>query len=371
MFDFDMKLTQTLFFDFFCAFLNCRQKHMLGGTWLDTLLDDDDEFIAYKKIGVGTGHSKSGSRESWTKKYFFEQDLMEKYERELKEREFKSTFAGYSARELRWFFETIKDELVRPKETEWHARNKLLLWLDKLHNSLSGQQMRNKYKIGQKTAYSHVEDVLQSIIASYENSDVVRFPNKKEREEMKSILKRKGAELPEVLFALDGSHARCTGRNIKERLSFKYRWLPCFNVLFVTERVLNTVCAFSIDPQAKKHDITVLREAWFYKHLDDIMDGDIILADKGYVGCQSEVESIAAVLKLNMPGRKHFTKQYWRSFNVARSECERVFGDFFHNKFSQLGHWPGKSKQTFMDFSTNITCCIILYNSIKHKSHLI
>ncbi len=87
--------------------------------------------------------------------------------------------------------------------------------------------------------------------------------------------------MSDALFSLDGSHTRCTGRNYTERLSFKYRWLPCFNVLFIIERVFGTVCAFNIDPAASKHDITVLKESWFYQNLNEIMDGWMILADKG------------------------------------------------------------------------------------------
>ena len=338
---------------------------MLGQPFLEFILDNEYRGISFKNKGVGRGHAKSGQRQKWTKKYFFEQDLLQKYSREMTSKEFKATFASYSPKQLSWFFDTIKAQLIRPKETEFHARNKLLLWLDKLHNSLSGQQMRSKYKIGIQTAYSHVQDVLKAIVISYQDENVVRFPTEEERLQMITILKLRNAEMPDALFALDGSHARCTGRNVTERLSFKYRWLPCFNVLFVTERVLNTICAFSLDPAARKHDVTVLREAWFYSELDEIMDGWIILADKGYTGCDHEVNCIAAVLKENMDNRKLLSKKYWRSMNVARGECERVFGDFFHNKFTQLSHWPGKSKQTFIDFSANVISCIILYNVMK------
>lgn len=254
---------------------------MLNGSVLDFILDDEDECIPYKLRGVGTGHSRTGHRRRWKKKFYFEEDLMAKFSSESTLSEFKARFAGYSPNQLNWFFDTFKKQLIRPRETEQHAKNKLLLWMDKLHNSLSGQEMRDKYQIGIKTAYSHVNDVLRAILKRYEDENVVRFPNIEERKQMVQILKTKGAPMPDAIFALDGSHARCTGRHIAERRSFKYRWLPCFNVLFVTDRVLNTVCAFSLDPRAAKHDITILREAWFYEHIDQILDGWVILADKG------------------------------------------------------------------------------------------
>ncbi len=183
--------------------------------------------MEFKTKGVGTGRSKNGRRKRWKKKPYFQMDLLSKFERELSASEFRARFASYSPCQLRWFFNTIKKELIRPRGTEWHSMNKLLLWLDKLHNRLSGLEMREKYQIGVKTAYSHVSDVLMAILKTYEDRNVVRFPTISERQQMLRILKTKGAPMPDALFSLDGSHARCTGRHIRERLSHKYHWLPC------------------------------------------------------------------------------------------------------------------------------------------------
>ena len=327
---------------------------------------DEDEFIKYKSRGVGKGHSKAGKRRTWRKNFYFEQDLLTLFATSLDEKAFTARFAGYQVREIQWFFQKIKKKALRPKETEIHCQNKLLLWLDKLHNCLTYQQIKAKYCIGMTTARNHINDILQAILNSFENENVVSFPNKKQRERMVKILKTKNVPVPDALFALDGSHTRCTGRHIRERISKKYNWLPCFNVTFIIERVLGTVCAFNLDSAASKHDITTLRESWFYQHLNELMNGWIILADKGYVGVQKDgINCIAAVLRKNMKARKHFSKGYWHQVNVARSDVERTFGDFFHNKFTQLGQWPGKSNSTFTEFSANVICCIILYNTIK------
>ncbi len=187
---------------------------------------------------------------------------------------------------------------------------------------------------------------------------------------MVELLKKKGVPMPDAIFSVDGSHTRCNGRHYTERWSHKYHWLPCFNVMFIIERAFGTVCAFNIDPAASKHDITVLRESWFYQNLDQIMDGWLILGDKGYVGAHKEVKCIAAVLKKNMDERNAYSKDYWYKFNVARSDVERIFGDFFHNKFAQLSKWPGKSEKTFIHFSANVTACIIMYNVLKTHTHL-
>ena len=229
--------------------------------------------------------------------------------------------------------------------------------------------MKDKYKIGVKTAETHVKDVIISIFNSHEEKNVVRFPNQEERQHMIRILKQRGAPMPDALFALDGSHARCTGRNEVERLSHKYHFLPCFNCLFVSERVLSTICAFSLDPRASKHDLTVLREASFFQEIDAIMGDDIILADKGYVGVNHDSRTIAAVPKDDMEEHDWFSKKYWKSFNSARGECERIFAEFFHNRFTQLGRWPGKGQHSFKEWSANVTACIVLYNVFKYNAH--
>ena len=91
----------------------------------------------------------------------------------------------------------------------------------------------------------------------------------------------------------------------------------------------------------------------------------MILVDKGYVGHQKKC--IAAMLKKKMKERKKYSKHYWKDISVARSEVERVFGDFFSNKFTQLGRWQGKSKDTFIEFAANVISCVVFYNSIKLK----
>ena len=279
---------------------------------------------------------------------------------------FRARFAGYNPEEIDWFFQKIKMRALRPKETEVHCRNKLLLWLDKLHNCLSYEQLRDRYRIGTATAKIHVSDVLKSILKSFEKENVIAFPQEDQKILMENILKQKGAHMPYCLLSMDGCHTRCTGRQIAERLSHKYKWLPCFNVTFLIERVFGTICAFNLDQSAAKHDITILREAWFHPYLNEIMQGWIILADKGYVGIKKDdIKCIAPVMKKGMKERKRFAGSYWHEMNLARSEVERVFAHFFTNKFTQLSKWQGKSKQTFIEFSANVICCIILFNTIK------
>ena len=338
----------------------------IKNTFLNEIIfGSEDECIPFKKKGPGTGHSKHGCRKKWKKKLYFEQDLLSLFQKNLNETTFKARFAGYTPLEIEKFFETIKLKAIKSRESFWHSRNKLLLWLDKLHNCLSLHEISEKYCIGTATGVRYVEDVLKAIIHSYKNKNVITFPPKNQRIEMVKILKKKKVSMPDAIFSLDGSHLRCTGRHITERLSHKYHWLPCFNALFVIERVFGTVCAVNLDPQARKHDVTVLREAWFYNNIEEIMGEWIILADKGYQGVQHETSSMAVVLKRNQKNRNKYSKRFWKEINSARADSERIFSHFFYNKFTQLGNWKGKSKQTFEDWALNVICCVILYNVLK------
>ena len=158
-----------------------------------------------------------------------EQDLLGLFEKTKTLARFKARFI-YSPQKLRWFFSTIEHNAIKPKETMHHARNRFLIFCDKLHNSLSGPEMADKYSIGIATAFNHVWDILCAILKSYKQADAVSFPGKKERVLMEQILKQKGEKCPSAIFAVDGSHLRCMGRNIAERRSKKYNWYCSHNL---------------------------------------------------------------------------------------------------------------------------------------------
>ena len=196
---------------------------MFGSPFNDIIFEDDEDELQFKKRGVGRGHSAHGQRKRWKKRVFFEGDLVDKFNRELGAKAFKITYI-LTAKQITQFFETIKEQAIRPKESTVHSRNKLLLWLDRMHNCLSGQQMANRYHIGVQTAFSHIQDILRAILVTYNGKNIVRFPTMAERHSMVKILKSKNAYMPDALFAVDGSHLRCTGRHIAERRSRKYKW---------------------------------------------------------------------------------------------------------------------------------------------------
>lgn len=331
-----------------------------------SIFEQDINPIEFKKRGPGRGHTKDGSKKTWRKKYYFEDDLLAMKLKQLGHKEFKNHFSGTSAADIDSFWKQIRENCIRPRETEIHARNKLILWLDKLHNQLSWKKIKSEYKIGAATAIGYVNDVLDGIIKSFKLRNMITFPSEEQRIKMTGLMVKKGALMPNALFTMDGKHALCTGRNKRERRSVKYKWLPCFNVMFIIERVFGTVCAFNLDKAASKHDITVLRESEFFRNVDATLNGWILMADKGYVGTKNS--HIAASMKTDSNRKDWYSKEFWKIFNGARVDSERVFAHFFYNKFTQLSKWPGKGSNSFIDWAKNVTCCIILYNYTKLRN---
>ena len=175
------------------------------------------------------------------KRFLFEADLVQKFSLELGDEKFANKFGGCRRQDLREIWDKIKDEVIRSKETNTHARNKLLMWLDKLHNDLSWNQVSSKYQIGVATAVQYVQDLLQGMLRSYQDSNVISFPNSRQRSQMVQLNKELGKRMPNVLYTMDGFHARCKGAHIFKRVSKKYHWKPCFNALFVVDRTFGTV----------------------------------------------------------------------------------------------------------------------------------
>ena len=316
----------------------------------------------------GFNKRKTGKRKKWKKKYYFEQDLLTKFLDEWGNERFSKQFAGYSSKQIQHFFKKIQSHLIRVRETQFHARNKLLLWIDRNHNKQNWNALSTSYMIGISTAKQYTKQVEQAIFKAFKDSNIISFPTAAQREKMVKILKQRDAPLPHILFTLDGKHARCRGMQFIERLSWKFHWKPCFNCLFIIDRTLGTVCAFNLDQSTKKHDITVLRDSDFMQNVEEILNGWYVLADNGYAGIQKQSSLIVPAPKLSSKKRKIYPPSFWKAFRDARNDSERIFGHVFYNKFPLLGDWPGKSKNTFVEWASSVVCCIILYNYFKIHS---
>ena len=90
---------------------------------------DQDKELNFPDEPIGKGKCKNGKRRRWKKKLYFEQDLLARYQHTLDSLAFKSKFGGYTPDDIATFFNKIKDNCIRPRETTVHCRNKLLLWI--------------------------------------------------------------------------------------------------------------------------------------------------------------------------------------------------------------------------------------------------
>ena len=167
-------------------------QDLITAALLDELLDLDEKFIDYKKRGVGKGRTKSGKRKSWKKNDYFEHDLLTLNLDKLGEKEFSNKYAGCSHDDVLYLWSNIRSEVIRPKETEFHARNKLLMWLDKLHNNLSWKKLHRDYKIGISTSIEYVDDLCSGFLKAYEGSSIISFPTESQRLKMVKLNKQKG-----------------------------------------------------------------------------------------------------------------------------------------------------------------------------------
>ena len=220
--------TLYFFYSFLLLFTQIFGADFSNNLIFGNQFEDDENELCIKPFKVGRGRSKTGKRAGWTKKQYFEQDLLTLFKETLQPNGFSSKFAGFKPIELIDFFEKIKSNALRPRETFFHARNKLLLWLDKNHNILTWNQVSFNYQIGIATGKGYIVDVEKAIVKTYENSNIISFPSEDDKDKMIEILKKRKAHLPTVLFTLDGKHARCSGKLHTERLSWKYRYIHAY-----------------------------------------------------------------------------------------------------------------------------------------------
>ena len=302
---------------------------------IDDFWNESHDHSDYKSTGVGSGRSKSGDKSGYVHQKYFEQDLLQMNLDDLGPKEFTRKHAGFSANDVEYIWSKIKFKVLRPRETEFHARNKLLLWMDKLHNKLTWTQISRNYHISPAAAIQYVDNLTDGMIESYKNTNIISFPSPEEQEKMTALLDTRNKPMPNCVFNMDGKHAICKGLHIFERLSPKFNFHhACFNVLFVTERVFGTICSFTLDKSVHKSDVAVLRQSTWFQDLEELTEGGVIMADKGYVGAGSA--SIAAQQKKGSKKRNKFSPAFWSEMCKARSDCERIFSHMFVNKWPQL-----------------------------------
>ena len=118
----------------FTSFICVVNQILPKGIVWDVLFADEADCMDYTPKGVGRGHSKSGVRKTKpSNKEFFAQNLFQVNLNQLGETEFAAKFAGCSPDDVMHVWNKIKSNVMQPMyESESHALNKYLLWLEKL-----------------------------------------------------------------------------------------------------------------------------------------------------------------------------------------------------------------------------------------------
>ena len=146
-----------------------------------TFDQENDEDSEVSPGFLGKGKCKTAKRKSWRKKCYLEMDLLHILWNQLEKKKFMKHFAGYSATQVDHFFNKIQEHLIRHKETKQHARNKLLLWIDKCHNKQRLHDLVKFYQIGISTAKRFFQDVQHAIL----KSNIISFPSEEQRNNVK------------------------------------------------------------------------------------------------------------------------------------------------------------------------------------------
>lgn len=171
--------------------------------------------------------------------------------------------------------------------------------------------------------------------------------------------------MPDVLFTMDGKDPFSNGRSHTERLSYKYNHQKaCFTVIFVVERVMNTICAVNVDGAGKTADVTVLRDSWWYRDMENLIGDWLIIGDTGY----KNEPGIAANVKGVDRRKAKFSSSFWKEFNNARAKSQHAFAHFFVNKFPLLSQWRATGENSFELWAMTLICGVILYNHVKRES---
>eukprot|EP01083_Nonionella_stella_P178198 628864_1 len=147
------------------------------------------------------------------------------------------------------FLIQIWSGFIKPRETYIFCRNKLMLFLNylKTKNKPSAPDMQDHWQLFDSTIRSHINDVIDAITRSYNDTDIISVPDRDDQKLLSWTLQMDPSKkFSIILFALDGSHKKCRGRNDTLLLSWKYSRMPCFNIMYVVDRVTEQIVVFDI-----------------------------------------------------------------------------------------------------------------------------
>ncbi|MCP4986183.1 MAG: transposase, partial [Colwellia sp.] len=187
----------------------------------------------------------------------------------------------------------------------------------------------------------------------YKYSDAVAVPDISLQKKISEGILLSNKLLSDAIAAVDGSHKFVKGRGNLGSLSWKYGRLPCYNIMFVVERLTETIIDFSLHPNTYNHvDATMFAASRYRANLKEnfgeAAEAFITLADGGYANGLYVAAAPRGLENRNNPKSKQvlnfklknmYPDSMWKAMVRSRMVVERTFANFFYNKFTRLSHW--------------------------------
>ena len=280
-------------------------------------------------------------------------------------RSWQTRYGSFKPEDIKRFYNEVKKQFIKIKDTPIKKMNKLLMWINFLHSTSTLGEFCQNWCICQQTVMNYVNDVNVAILLTYKNDDgIINSPTIKMQHLMKEILRNKNETMIDALLYLDGTHKLTVGRNDKNKRSWKYHWRAAWSHLFVIDRIFGMINAVNVGNPACKHDITVLKESNFGINFDNILnDMYYCLGDNAYYGFNKK--QFAAMPKQTSYQYKLLDSKFMYEHKKCRASVEHFFAKFFINQNIRLNYWTMKGKKSLPLLNCTLICAIILWNQIK------
>eukprot|EP01083_Nonionella_stella_P062412 162256_1 len=101
----------------------------------------------------------------------------------------------------------------------------------KTKNKPSAPDMQDHWQLFDSTIRSHINDVIDAITRSYNDTDIISVPDRDDQKLLSWTLQMDPSKkFSIILFALDGSHKKCRGRNDTLAVSHVLQSVMCLTV---------------------------------------------------------------------------------------------------------------------------------------------
>ena len=153
-----------------------------------------------------------------------------------KQRSWSRKYGQFSPQEIKRFFDKIKNQFYKSKDTRLKRFNKLIIWLCFVHSRSTLHEFCEKWNMCEQTLKNYITDVNIAILLTYKNDDgILGVPNDHSQHLMNKILINTNKKMVDAILYLDGTHKLCMGRDDANKRSWKFKWRAAWSHLFVVD----------------------------------------------------------------------------------------------------------------------------------------